>query len=65
MVESIAVIGIFQDLRQLEEYNCCNTPEYMDFGSISIMVKDKLTKQKLQYYRQNLMPPHPNDLVAR
>lgn len=64
-IDTIAVIGIFQDLRQLEDYNCCNTPDFTDFGSVSILVKDRLTKQKLQYYRQYLMPPHANDLIPR
>lgn len=64
-IENIAVIGIFQDLRQLEEFNCCNTPDFLDFGSISTTVKERLTKQKLLYYRQNLFPPHANDLIPR
>lgn len=64
-VQNVAVIGIFRDLRQLAQFNCCNTPEFLDFGSISNEVKRRLTAKKLQYYRQNLVPPHPTDLIPR
>ena len=64
-VKRISVIGIFKDLRQLEEYNCCNLPEFLDFGSVSNEVKNRLVKKKLQYYRQYLAQPQPNNLVPR
>lgn len=64
-VKRITVIGVFKDLRQLEEFNCCNTPEFLDFGSVSNEVKTRLTKKKLQYYRQYLAQPQPNNLVPR
>lgn len=64
-VKSISVIGIFRDLRQLAEFNCCNTPDFLDFGSVSNEVKRRLTAKKLQYYRQNLVQPHPTDLTPR
>jgi hypothetical protein len=64
-VKRITVIGIFKDLRQLEEFNCCDSEEFLDFGSVSNEVKTRLTKKKLQYYRQNLTPPQPNNLVPR
>lgn len=64
-IKRISVIGIFKDLRQLEEYNCCNSPEFLDFGSVSNEVKSRLTKKKLQYYRQYLAQPQPNNLIPR
>ena len=64
-VKSIAVIGIFRDLRQLDQFNCCNSPEFLDFGSISNEVKRRLTAKKIQYYRQYFVQPHPTDLVPR
>lgn len=64
-VKYISVIGIFKDLRQLSEFNCCNEPEFLDFGFISQEVKNRLTKQKLQYYRQYYQIPSANNLIAK
>ena len=64
-VKRITVIGIFHDPRDLSDYNCCNAQEYLDLGAISNEVKMRLTKQKLQYYRQNLQSPQPNNLIPR
>lgn len=64
-VKRITIIGIFKDLRQLEEFNCCDSEEFLDFGSVSNEVKSRLIKKKLQYYRQNLSQPQPNNLVPR
>lgn len=64
-VKRICVIGLFKDLRQLEEFNCCNTPEFLDYGIISDEVRARLTKEKLQYYRQYLAQPQPNNLSPR
>lgn len=64
-VQYIAVIGIFKDLRQLEQFNCCNSPEFLDFGFITTDVKNRLTEKKLKLYRQYVMPPHPTDLTPR
>lgn len=64
-VKRLTVIAVFKDLRQLDEFTCCNTPEFTDFGSISIEVKDRLTKKKLQYYRQYIQQPHPTDGIPR
>ena len=64
-VKRITVIGIFKDLRQLEEFNCCDSEEFLDFGSVSNEVKSRLIKKKLQYYRQYLAQPQPNNLVPR
>lgn len=66
-VKQIAVVGIFRDPRQLEKLGCdgnCDS-NGIDFGSISMEVKDRLTKTKLFYYRQALQPPHRNDQTAR
>lgn len=64
-VKQIAVIGIFKDLRQLQQYNCCQTPDFTDFGVISTDIKDKLVQKKLAYYRQYLQQPHPTDGIPR
>lgn len=66
-VKTISVIGIFKDPRQLEKLGCdgnCDNNNG-DFGSLSMEVKDRLTKSKLYYYRQALQSPHRNDQTAR
>lgn len=64
-VKRITVIGVFNDPRDLEEYSCCNKQEYLDLGAISNEIKTRLTKTKLQYYRQGLQPPQPNNSAPR
>ena len=64
-VKRITVIGVFHDPRDLSEYGCCNEQEYLDLGAISNEVKMRLTKLKLQYYRQNLQAPQPKNLTPR
>lgn len=65
LAKRLTVIGVFKDLRQLDEFNCCNTPDFTDFGSISMEVKDRLTRKKLAYYRQFIQQPHQTDGVPR
>lgn len=64
-VETIAIIGIFKDPRQLEEFQCCNQEEYLDLGTISTEIKNRLVEKKMRLYRQYLMPPHQTDLSPR
>ena len=66
-VKTISIIGIFRDPRQLERIGCdgnCDNSSG-DFGSVTMEVKDRLTKSKLYFYRQALQPPHRNDQTAR
>ena len=58
-LEQVSIIAIFKDPRQLEQYNCCSN-EDQDFTFIDNAVKEKLTKEKLQYYRQFQSPIKPN-----
>lgn len=53
-VKSISVIGIFKDPRDLTKMGCdgnCDNSNG-DFGTLSHEIQDRLTKQKLYYYRQ-------------
>ena len=50
-IKYIAVIGVFKDPRQLKQYNCCNETDYMEVGSISDEVKNRLLNRKLNIYR--------------
>ena len=70
LIKQVSVVAIFKDPRQLEEFQCnCDSddPEnnitQMDanLNFIDIIIKERLTKQKLYYYRQIAAPILPND----
>lgn len=70
LLKQISVIGIFKDPRQLEDFQCdCTGQQLLDqaskmdtnFSFLDTVIKDRLTKQKLQYYRQYSAPLLPND----
>ena len=64
-LEQISVVGAFKDPRQLNQYHCCNTDELngpdVNMSFVDQLVKDKLTKEKLYYYRQMAAQRLPND----
>lgn len=55
-LEQVSVVGVFKDPRQLNQYHCCNIEELngpdVNMSFVDQLVKDKLTKEKLYYYRQ-------------
>lgn len=70
LIKQVTVIGIFKDLRQLEDYQCdCASEDInskvtqMDsnFNFLDTIIKERLTKQKLYYYRQMSAPLISND----
>ena len=66
MIQQISVVGIFKDPRQIERYGCCNNDEYLtgaddNISYLTQLVKERLVKEKIQYYRQLAMQPKPND----
>lgn len=70
LIKQVSVTAIFKDPRQLEDFQC-NCDEgveqdrvtHMDnnFNFLDIVIKDRLTQQKLKYYRQYATPVLPND----
>jgi hypothetical protein len=70
-IKQVSVVGIFKDPRQIEKFKCCVSSEYSLTGPdnnisyLSQMVKDKLTTDKVRYYRQLAAPTLPNDQVYR
>ena len=64
-IEQVSVVGVFKDPRQLRQYNCCNTDELngpdVNMSFVDQLIKDKLTKEKLYYYRQMATQRLPND----
>lgn len=69
LIKQVSVIGIFKDPRQLEDYqcdNCSDSPKEdtrmdVNYNFIDVLIKERLTKQKLYYYRQLAAPLLPND----
>lgn len=67
MLQQISVVGIFKDPRQVEQYGCCNQDVDSLTGAddnmtyLTQMIKQRLTEEKIKYYRQLAMPPKPND----
>ena len=64
-LEQVSVVGIFKDPRQLNRYSCCNMDELngpdVNPSFVDQLIKDKLTKEKLYYYRQMAAQRLPND----
>lgn len=65
LLEQISIVGVFKDPRQLNQYRCCNIDELygpdVNVSFIDQLIKEKLTKEKIQYYRQLAAPRLPND----
>ena len=70
LLKSVSVVAIFKDPRQLEEFQCnCEDELFEDkdtkmdtnFNFIDTVIKERLTKQKLYYYKQYSAPLTPND----
>ena len=67
LIQQVSVVAIFKDPRQLEEFQCdcekTNDITNMDYNLnfLDIVIKDRLTQQKLKYYRQYQTPILPND----
>lgn len=67
LIKQVSVVGIFKDPRQLEEFQCnCEgeqdvTTMDVNFNFLDIVIKDRLTQQKIKYYRQLQAPILPND----
>lgn len=66
-IQQISVVGIFKDPRQVENYSCCSLSDDNLTGAddnisyLTQLVKERLTKEKIQYYRQLAMATKPND----
>lgn len=67
LIKQVSVVAIFKDPRQLEDYQCdCegnseSTQMDNNLNFLDIIIKDKLTQQKIKYYRQLAYPLIPND----
>lgn len=64
-LQTVSITAVFKDPRQLKKYSCCNSDELLgpdtNYSYIDQLIKDKLTKEKLYYYRQAAAPHKPNN----
>ena len=65
VVRQVSIVAVFKDPRQLNKYKCCNLDDLngpdVNNSFIDQLIKDKLTKEKLYYYRQAAAPKLSND----
>lgn len=63
-LKQVSITAVFKDPRQLNQYRCCNLDELngpdVNTSFVDQLVKDRLTKEKLYYYRQAQAPLKPN-----
>lgn len=64
-IKMISITGVFKDLRQLSQYNCCINTDYLDFGTISDEVKNRVKRDKTVFYREQRVVPTPTDLMPK
>lgn len=66
-IQQVSVVAVFKDPRQLEGFQCecdengTDTLADMNLNFLDIVIKDRLTQQKLRYYRQYAAPILPNN----
>ena len=65
LVDSVTVVGIFKDPRQLLNYSCCSIEDIDNFTFINNEIKRRLTEKKIRYYRQLAAQQPINDQVPR
>ena len=68
MIKQISVVGMFKDPRQIERYHCCKHDDDFsltgaddNMSYLTQLVKERLTSEKIKYYRQLAMATKPND----
>ena len=52
----ISIVAIFADPRDLEGFNCCQSEQYLEMGSLSQEIIRRMLVNKTQLYR-NIAPP--------
>lgn len=60
-VKQISIVAVFKDPRQLKQYQCCSEDMDDNISFVDQLIKDKLTKDKVTYYRQLQAPIIPNN----
>lgn len=60
-IKEISIVAVFKDLRQLEKYSCCTDLQDDNFSFINNEIRNRLSKQKIYFYRQMAAPIIPNN----
>lgn len=60
LLKVIAIIAVFKDPRQLEQYSCGIEESLENYSFITAEIKKRLTEKKLRYYKMFYQPPTPN-----
>ena len=61
LLTQVSITAVFKDLRQLENYECCNDISNDNMSFINNEIKKRLTEKKIRYYRQLQAPIEPNN----
>lgn len=61
-VKYVTITGIFRDPRQLEQFSCCDSNEYLEMGSISSEILRRILAKKISLYRT--LPPPANQITS-
>lgn len=61
LLSNISITAIFKDLRQLENYTCCNELQDDNMSFINNEIKRRVTQKKIAFYRQMAASLAPND----
>lgn len=70
LLEQVSIVAVFKDPRQLDKYRCCNTDDLngpdTNTSFIDRLIVEKLTKEKLYYYRQvqNSLKPNTQEYIT-
>lgn len=64
-IKRVTVIGVFKDERQLSNFGCECDANLENMSFLDSEIKDRITKRKLQYYKQLLLPQQPNNQVPK
>ena len=60
-MKELTVQGIFKDPRQFNSFTCCSDFSDDNLSFVNQMIKDRIVKQKILFYRQNAYPLKPNN----
>lgn len=61
LLEQVSITAIFKDLRQLDNFSCCNELRDDNMTFINNEIKKRLTEKKIRYYKSMQSPILPND----
>ena len=65
LIQSVSIIAIFKDPRQLEFFGCCSDLDINNMTFIDCEIKKRLTEKKLRYYRNFAETPTPNNQTPK